>query len=134
MTIESPETFVASMWDWAVLDGCFGGTRIKPTDIDGCIERNGRLLILETKLPHADIPYGQSIMFENLRNSGIVTIFVIWGNPGNPVALKYWTSAEVSSQIPCNMELLRKHVESWFRYADSKLTPKLDVMKEALSK
>ncbi len=40
MTIRSKEVFLQGLWDWAVLDGCFGNTRIRPTDVDGLIERH----------------------------------------------------------------------------------------------
>ena len=31
MTINDPEAFCAGLWDWAILDGCFGDTAIMPS-------------------------------------------------------------------------------------------------------
>ena len=51
MTINDPVKFCAGLWDWGILNGCFGDTLIKPTDIDGFVERNGKFLFFETKSP-----------------------------------------------------------------------------------
>lgn len=42
MTIHGSDRFLAGAWDWTVLDGCFGNTQIRPTDVDGMIERDLR--------------------------------------------------------------------------------------------
>jgi hypothetical protein len=41
MTINKLDAYVAGLWDWVCLDGCFGDTKIRPTDIDGLVERRG---------------------------------------------------------------------------------------------
>jgi hypothetical protein len=56
--IRNMSQYDRGIWDWSILDGCFGDTKISPTDIDGCIERKGRKLFLETKTPGNPIPYG----------------------------------------------------------------------------
>jgi hypothetical protein len=41
--------------DWAMLDGCFGDTKVKPSDGDGQVHQNGAILFLEKKFPNAVI-------------------------------------------------------------------------------
>ena len=55
MTIHYPKTFnecpsagFDGIFDWDFLKGCWGGS-IQPTDIDGIVERFGRVLMFETK-------------------------------------------------------------------------------------
>ena len=79
MTIENMDKYLESQWDWSVLDGCFGETRIKPTDIDGLVERNGQFLLIEAKLPGAKLKMGQRLTLEALHKTGIFTIACIWG-------------------------------------------------------
>ncbi len=71
--------------NWAMLDDAFSG-RIAVGDIDGIVEANGRLLILEWKGTDVDtIPKGQEIMFKNATKlSPHVMVFVINGNT-NPL-------------------------------------------------
>jgi len=67
--------------NWGFLDSSFS-KRITVGDIDGIVEANGKLLILEWKTSGAEIPLGQQIMFEKVTPiSGIVTVIVIWGDP-----------------------------------------------------
>lgn len=118
MTIHNPEQFVAGLWDWAMLEGCFGNTRIMPTDCEGLVERNARVLYLETKRPGAAIPYGQNLMFERLRHTGIFTIIVIWGHRNQPEHPKTYTARGVSQVFQCDTARLRDLVSRWFAYAD----------------
>ena len=67
MTIKNLEAFVENLWDWGFLDECFPGTRIRVTDIDGLVERNGHFLLIEAKSPGKDIPTGQRILFDRLE-------------------------------------------------------------------
>ena len=118
MTINDALAYVASQWDWACLDGCFGRTRIKPTDIDGFVERNGRFLVLETKLPGVPIPEGQRITIKRLAETGRFVIYVVWGRPGVPEKiLAYRDDKEVTIE-PATMQALRHLVRCWFAWAE----------------
>jgi len=66
--------------DWGFLDSSFSG-RIRVGDIDGVVEANGKLLILEWKTTGVDIPMGQDIMFSKITPGGNITVIVIWGDP-----------------------------------------------------
>lgn len=84
MTIRNMNSFISSLWDWSILDGCFGNTKIGVSDIDGVVERNGHTLFLETKRPNVPIPLGQHVMFDTWRKTGFATVIVIFGQADNP--------------------------------------------------
>lgn len=121
MTIRNDQFYMEGIWDWAILNGCFGDTRIEPTDIDGLVERNGKFLVLETKSPGVTIPKGQEIMFKSfVRVSGAVVI-VIWGQKNNPEKIKVFSRKhpdgfDIQS---ANMEYLRRLVATWFDRANN---------------
>lgn len=119
MTINNPEAFAASHWDWACLNGCFGDTKIAPTDVDGLVERKGWLLLLETKLPGVEIPEGQLHTFAGLIATHRFTIMVIWGHPGKPERMRIFTRRGADISCPANLKRLRHHVWRWFDFADS---------------
>jgi len=117
MTIENPEAFAAGFWDWGILDGCFGG-KIKPTDIDGFVERKGKFLVLEAKTLGVEIPTGQQITFEALIRLGAFTIFIIWGPTNSPEEIEVWTRNGKRDRRECDLERLRKLTGDWYSYAD----------------
>jgi hypothetical protein len=118
MTINNPEQFCKSLWDWGCLDGCFGQTRIKPTDIDGFVERKGHFLLFETKLPGADIPEGQWITFNQLLKTGKFSIIIVWGKPGIPEEIKVLTGKHERNYKDIDLLKLRDVVSSWFKWAN----------------
>jgi hypothetical protein len=119
MTIHNKQAFMDALWDWAVLDGCFGNTNISPSDVDGEVERNGHFLVLEAKGPRAFVTQGQQIKFNRHAQRGD-TVMVIWGEPGKPERLQIWRPYEgVQKLIPCTLEMFRIAVSHWFEWADS---------------
>ncbi len=114
MSIYNKDAYFASLWDWKILKGCFGNTLIEPTDVDGLIERNGKFLLLETKLPGVKINKGQEIMFDNLIKINGFTILVIWGHPGCPEQLQFWRRKIYKADI----KLLRTMITRWFQFAN----------------
>lgn len=109
-----------SLWDWTPLNECFQGTNIRVTDIDGLVERNGKFLVIETKKPGDEIPQGQFITFDALLNTGVFTIFVVWGSRGVPQEIRVFTRDGRNNKhyITADMKLLQKIVTEWFRFAD----------------
>lgn len=114
MTINNPTEYVNNLWDWSILDGCFGQTKIAPTDIDGITERNGRFLLIETKSLGVPIPNGQSILFDNLIAKGF-TVLVIWGKANEPEKLQIWG---LKKPYRADINELRSIVSQWFKWAD----------------
>lgn len=89
MAIRSMESLVSSRckdWDFlsGVLDGCL------PSDIEGYLEKNGRVLILESKLwvPEKGFfePYGggQLISFERFARSPNISVIALWSTGEDP--------------------------------------------------
>lgn len=63
-------------WDWMM--GAFPRS-IRPTDIDGMVEVNGRFLFIEQKRAGAQIPHGQSLALKRLTAaSPLVTVLILW--------------------------------------------------------
>lgn len=125
MTIHDPDAYMRGIWDWAILDGCFGTTRIKPTDLDGIVERNGNFLVLETKSPGASIPDGQKLMFKAFVKQGkfsknLNVIIVIWGENGNPEKLRVYSEKHPDGKDENgDINILRRYVSVWFDRANN---------------
>lgn len=119
MTINDPEKFCASLWDWGVLRGCFGDTKIEPTDIDGMVERHGQFLWFETKEPNVRIPDGQRITFTNAASTNFITVLVIWGHPGEPQKMHSWWRDREKTYENTSLDRLREFVSNWYDWADT---------------
>ena len=114
MTINDWEAFKAGVWDWGILDGCFGQTRIAPTDIDGLVERNGKFLVIEAKGLTTDLKLGQRITLEALWRTGLFTIIIIWGETDKPQRLELWNEQGKSDPYDADLDELRRVVTEWF--------------------
>lgn len=124
MTINNPERFVAGLWDWAILDGCFGNTKIRPTDIDGNVERNNFFLFLETKAPGVELNQGQErdfLALSKLEFDGIprVTVCIVWGKKGKPERAQFYINGETFGTYQCSLKGLREFVSTWFEDAEA---------------
>lgn len=122
MSIQNWWAYKANLWDWGFLDDCFFQTGIRVTDIDGCVERNGYLLLLETKAPGVPLKIGQKRLFEAFVRNGIGTVIVIWGKPGQPQQLLWWTQTEQETYCAPNpaegITTLQGWVKHWFTWTD----------------
>lgn len=112
--------YTAQLWDWSILNGCFGETKIRVTDVDGMVERNARFLFFETKQSGITIPRGQMRAYENLMRRGGAVFFVVWGQPGHPEAVQVTTQHGTTPIQPCDLRGLRVLTNRWFRKADAK--------------
>lgn len=131
-TIKYPGTFTSSLpagydgiFDWSFLLPVFEGTKIEPTDIDGLVERYGRILIFETKHPDKDIPSGQMRALETLLGLGRggVCIMVLYGKSATTiVGLEEWHYVKgrirKSARKPCDSLYVKERVTAWFRWAN----------------
>jgi len=114
MTIHNQTAYIANLWDWGFLDGCFGHTRIKITDLDGLVERNRHFLFIEAKSPGKEVPLGQRILFDHLIENEANTVLVIWGEPNKPMYAQIWGSDPFSADV----DTLQRIVSDWFRMAN----------------
>lgn len=118
VTIRNAEAYAASQWDWACLRGCFGETKIEPTDIDGFVERNARFLVIETKMPGVPVKFGQELTFKRLVETGRFTVLVIWGHAGYPEKARLITRQMDKPYEFADMDVIRNIVSQWFTFAD----------------
>ncbi len=114
VNLRSVDTYLETLWDWSFLNDCFGHTRIRVTDIDGVVERNGHFLYIETKSPGASIPQGQALMFEALTRQPNSHVLIIWGEPNMPEKAQFWGKAAFSADAA----VIRSLVKRWFAYAN----------------
>ena len=122
MTIRNIERFIESIQDWAILDGCFGNTRIRPSDIDGFVERRGVCLFLEGKGINAPLTTGQAIAYLSLAKQGN-TVVVFWGKDKNISRMRVITPVDSGTVKPASLQDLRRVVSEWYRKANSHSKP-----------
>ena len=99
-----------------LFEDCFGG-KIRPTDIDGAVERNGHFLIFEWKRNGADIPTGQRIFFEKLSSKPGITVFVVWHDTATPSAITkagMFKDGRWKGEKKTDLEGVRKACREWF--------------------
>lgn len=118
MTIEDPAAYVAGIWDWGILRGCFGKTKIEPTDIDGLVERKGQFLLIEAKDSNAHLKAGQLFTFARLYKTGVFTILIVWGKTNSPERIELWNNGKRKTYKPADLRKLRTIVSWWFRWVD----------------
>lgn len=117
--INNPKAFMAGVWNWNILKGCFGETKIRPTDIDGCVERNGQTLIIETKAPNVSVPMGQFMTYETWARSGLFTVIVVWGKTDNPTAMMVFNrDGIITPKAAVTLEQFRGFVAAWYAWAN----------------
>jgi hypothetical protein len=115
--------YCKKLWDWGFLDDCFSH-HIRVTDLDGFVERNGHLLVLETKSPGASIPIGQQRMIAAMHASGSITIFIIWGQPQRPEQIEVYHPVKGRKVVdPATIDDLKSLVRGWYRYANNEPAP-----------
>jgi len=117
MTVEDPVAYCAGLWDWKILAECFPGTKIKPTDIDGAVERNYKFLWIETKAPEVVIPQGQEIFYKRLAKRGDL-VLIVWSTTNEPVALRMLYRNAQRDIDPCDLPRLQEVVTNWFKWAN----------------
>lgn len=125
MTINNPEMFAQSVWDWGFLDICFGSTGIKVSDLDGIVERYGRFLVIETKLQIGTIiPEGQRITLEALVDTGLTTVIILRGRGhGDIIGWEIWhkTKSGLKKEYrEGGADKLVECVRAWFVWACGK--------------
>lgn len=110
-----------NLWDWGFLDDCFDGTKIRLSDIDGYVERNGHFLFVEAKSPGKPIPRGQQLSFSALNNAGH-TVMVIWGERNQPEQMQIWHRTRgVTAARAASIETIKEYVRNWFEWASRQI-------------
>ncbi len=113
------------MWDWSPFNQCFGDTKIRISDIDGAVERNGQILLIETKSHGAAIPLGQKLLHKAFLATGVVTLFYIWGNPNDTASQVeiHCRNGDVTVRRNVTTQQLQELISKWFDFADAMPRP-----------
>ncbi|KKM95369.1 hypothetical protein LCGC14_1188930 [marine sediment metagenome] len=106
-------------WDWSLLNGCFGDSKIRPSDIDGVIERKGHYLYLEAKPSRGHLGQGQRILLEGLCKQPNNIVIVVWGDNENPERMQIMQGGEVYPAQPTDRDGFRKAVADWYKMANA---------------
>lgn len=103
-------------FDFDILSGCFGDTKISPTDIDLLVERKSKFLVIEFKTEGVKVPDGQRWSLEALSRIGGFVVLIVWGYPPTEI-----TAYEVIGRVDKEahtLDELRSFVSRWFEYAN----------------
>ncbi len=129
--IRNQASYDRGVWDWSILNGCFGTSKISPTDIDGCIERNGRKLYLETKQPGAPIPDGQMYTLLSFVNDDGNDVIIVWGTDKKIETIHVYTPWETTVYENANVERLKWLVSTWYARVNGEVKEKTEPTKIA---
>ncbi|MCI0443017.1 hypothetical protein L0152_07345 [bacterium] len=87
--IKNREAHKDTRVDWYFLNDLFP-RGIKAMDLDGAVEINGNLLILEHKQPGQEIPKGQQYLFETLtKTNRKIRVIVFWAKLDTDGRIEY---------------------------------------------
>ena len=100
--------------DWGFLDNSFSG-KIRVSDIDGIVEANGKLLILEWKGSGVPITKGQEIMFKKCTERNDIYVFVINGSAKESFVdyIRIFANGKIIFEDNCTNKQLQKYCNSW---------------------
>lgn len=114
MTITNKDKYRDAAWDWGILMDCFGDGNIRPSDIDGIVEKNHHFLFIEAKPRDKEIATGQAILFQHLARLPRVTVLILWGNVDDPTVMETVGLARPQS---CSLEDVRHFCGVWYSHA-----------------
>lgn len=118
MTVRNKDKFFEEHWDWGFLKaaGCFGDTKIEPTDIDGLTERKGNFLFIECKSPGVPLNMGQTILHKALLATGVFTVIRLWGNANtvNVTEIEVLSPWGNMAKQKANTDFYIEVVKRWF--------------------
>jgi hypothetical protein len=96
---------------------CLPG-RIAFTDVDGLVEINGNLLLMEWK-DHRNVCVGQRILFERLTRFCPATVLIVKGDAESmavdSVAVAW--AGHIGPPHPIDLDGLRRMVQGWAKWA-----------------
>lgn len=99
--------------DWGILKGCFP-RGIEPSDVDGIVEIDGSVLMLEWKPAPGALTKGQRIMFEKITGTcPNVRVLVIYGPKNSPTQIQLFQHGRSRFKQQANVDFLRWYCEEW---------------------
>lgn len=129
MSINNMQKFMEGVWNWDFISDVLP-SKVKISDIDGVLERNGWLLALETKGADVEkIPLGQYILYENMVKGGTTTVFFLFGEKDTPEYFQImhptiWGKPspyiQITDKVSCNQEMVKQWVKRWYDKANER--------------
>jgi hypothetical protein len=119
--IRNRETVARQLWDWQRFNSCFSrGAR--PSDIDGVVEIDGKLLVLEGK-PESDPgewlnKRGQCGVLDWHVAHG-AAVLVLWGNPDTAECSRWCHLHRGKKIYPCTTDEVHGWIKRWHDWARS---------------
>lgn len=109
------------LWNWAPYNDCFT-RRAHLSDVDGVIECNGRVLVVEGK-PEDErgVAYAQGCIFSAMVAHGF-DVLILFGDPitGIPSSWIRWgKDPETRKQEPCSVDDVREFMRAWWAWANA---------------
>jgi hypothetical protein len=109
-----------SLPDWAMLNGCFGLTKVSAGDIDGVAYQNGKCLFFEKKFPGGLLEQTQIRVINSLVSQGN-SVIAIWCEKPDGSDIKYMRVWGVKDYDPeqrfqAGLADFRAAVSVWWRY------------------
>lgn len=117
MTINSAHRYLDGVWDWGILDGCFGDSKVRPMDVDGYIERNGHKLFLECKAPGVELSHAQFSALRSLVTDGH-SLLILWGHRDQPTKLRLLVGRTDRTEEDIALGRVRQIIGQWYAWAD----------------
>jgi hypothetical protein len=104
--------------DWGMLDGCFGNTKVSPSDFDGYIRQNGRFLFLEKKFPNGILERAQIMAINTAVGQGN-SVIAIWceNQDGTDISyMRVWGMPEYDPdrRFQASLDDFRAAVKLWW--------------------
>jgi hypothetical protein len=138
--IRSLASFLQSLPDWTEFNECFAPSKIKISDLDGIVERNGHFLVLDMKNPRSTLGQGQRILYQALARKGFM-VLIVYAEPayaipnerlrsGSEAMLadlgpmhvckvqRITAAREVPDPIPATTDDLKRLIREWYLWAD----------------
>jgi hypothetical protein len=116
--IRDMQKFVSAICDWGPLNDCFQG-KVRISDIDGIVERNGFFVFLEQKGAQMQIPVGQDILLSRLAQIPQFTVLIIFGNLDQEHGLEIRRGGK-KWQFRSDLDVLKRCLASWDKGALAK--------------
>lgn len=129
--VKAPPKYVMR-WDCAKLGKCFN-EYMRPklevfqdcfpvgtfTDIDGCYERNGHLLLLEWKSPGVELPLAQELMLKRASLVSQVHAIVVNGHAKDMTVEAFYpiSKGKAHRQRAGGLDELKELIHNWAEWA-----------------
>ncbi len=109
--------------NWGLVLGSEG--KVYPTDIDGCLERRGKFLILEWKHHSVrEMPQGQDILYQRLARLDDFTVLYLFGDYETWRVFRIQKLGQHEQPVNSNNEALLGYMRLWWANASDTKKPR----------